>query len=137
MSGDPYTRRQMDAARTRRDAGDKGERDPREGTESPQALEPRQVTDPRIDALHAEATQSVGYAANTPALSELDVAWTKPAQPKTPAATKDPWNYWVFRTSANANVNRSRAHRRASRSIPSTRIRESTGAAYWPANPAH
>ena len=71
MSGDPYTRRQMDAARTQPDAGDERERDPREGTESPQALEsqqalePRQATDPRIDALHAEATQSVGYAANT------------------------------------------------------------------------
>ena len=67
MSGGSYTRRQMDAARTQPDAGDERTRDPREGAESlpTQALEPRQPTDPRIDALHAEATQSIGYTANT------------------------------------------------------------------------
>lgn len=47
----------------------------------------------------------VGYAANTPAGAELDVSWKKPAQPASATATKDPWNYWVFRTSANGNVN--------------------------------
>jgi len=61
MSGGSYTRRQMDAARTQPDAGDGRTRDPREGADSA----PPQATDPRIDALHAEATQSVGYAANT------------------------------------------------------------------------
>jgi two-component system, NarL family, sensor histidine kinase DegS len=72
MNPDPYTRRQMDAARSHPDARD--ERDPREG---PQADEPRQpvsearpqpegppASDPRIDALHAEAVQAIGYAAN-------------------------------------------------------------------------
>ena len=47
----------------------------------------------------------VGYAANTPIAPELDVSWKKPVQPKTAAAVKDPWNYWVFRTNANGNVN--------------------------------
>jgi two-component system sensor histidine kinase DegS len=67
MSGGSYTRRQMDAARTQPDAGDERTRDPREGAETPPpgALAPPQPTDPRIDALHAEATQSVGYTANT------------------------------------------------------------------------
>jgi two-component system sensor histidine kinase DegS len=67
MNGGSYTRRQMDAARTQPDAGDERTRDPREGAETPPpgALAPPQPTDPRIDALHAEATQSVGYTANT------------------------------------------------------------------------
>ena len=47
----------------------------------------------------------VGYAVNTPAAQEIDVAWKKPAQPKTEAAVKDPWNYWVFRANANGNIN--------------------------------
>ena len=51
----------------------------------------------------------VGYAANTPAGPELDVSWKKPTEPKTTAAKKDPWNYWVFRTNANANVNSERS----------------------------
>jgi len=51
----------MDAARTQPDAGDGRTRDPREGADSA----PPQATDPRIDALHAEATQSIGYTANT------------------------------------------------------------------------
>lgn len=68
MNGDPYTRRQMDAARSHPDARD--ERDPRDGppaadeTRQPPA-EPPQSADPRIDALHAEAVQAVGYAGNT------------------------------------------------------------------------
>jgi two-component system, NarL family, sensor histidine kinase DegS len=63
MSGDPYTRRQMDAARSQHDARDA--RDPREGHA---ASEPRDVGpsgDPRIDALRAEAAQAIGYTANT------------------------------------------------------------------------
>ncbi|HET9346173.1 MAG TPA: sensor histidine kinase [Candidatus Limnocylindrales bacterium] len=53
----------MDAARTQPDAAD--ERDPREGHETEQPRETRPLADPRIDALHAEATQAVGYSANT------------------------------------------------------------------------
>jgi two-component system sensor histidine kinase DegS len=58
----------MDAARSHPDARD--ERDPRDGppaadeTRQPPA-EPPQSADPRIDALHAEAVQAVGYAGNT------------------------------------------------------------------------
>jgi two-component system, NarL family, sensor histidine kinase DegS len=63
MSGDPYTRRQMDAARTQPDA--RAERDPREGHEAEEPRVLRQVADPRIDALRAEATQAIGYTANT------------------------------------------------------------------------
>ena len=63
MSGDPYTRRQMDAARTQPDAGN--ERDPREGHDAEEPREARPLADPRIDALHAEASQAVGYTANT------------------------------------------------------------------------
>jgi len=68
VNRDPYTRRQMDAARSHHDARD--ERDPRDGpaaadeTRQPLA-EPPPPTDPRIDALHAEAVQAVGYAGNT------------------------------------------------------------------------
>lgn len=46
----------------------------------------------------------VGYAADTPAGPELDVSWKKPAHAEA-AAEKDPWNYWVFRTNANGNLN--------------------------------
>jgi two-component system, NarL family, sensor histidine kinase DegS len=72
MNPDPYTRRQMDAARSQPDARD--EREPHqdhEADEARQALsEPRSqppgppAADPRIDALHAEAVQAIGYAAN-------------------------------------------------------------------------
>jgi two-component system, NarL family, sensor histidine kinase DegS len=63
MSGDPYTRRQMDAARSQSDASEA--RDQREG---PAASEPRDVGpsgDPRIDALRGEAATAIGYTANT------------------------------------------------------------------------
>lgn len=63
MSGDPYTRRQMDAARTPPDAGN--ERDPREGQDAEEPRGARPLADPRIDSLHAEASQAVGYTANT------------------------------------------------------------------------
>jgi two-component system, NarL family, sensor histidine kinase DegS len=65
MSSGPYTRRQMDAARTHPDAGDERKRDPQEGLDTPASLASRQPGDPRIDALHAEATQAIGYTANT------------------------------------------------------------------------
>src|SRR4029079_5458245 len=58
----------MAAARSPPDARD--ERAPRDGapaadeTRQPPA-EPPQPADPRIDALHAEAVQAVGYAGNT------------------------------------------------------------------------
>jgi two-component system sensor histidine kinase DegS len=53
----------MDAARTQRDARD--ERDPREGHEAEEPRVARPIADPRIDALRAEATQAIGYTANT------------------------------------------------------------------------
>jgi two-component system sensor histidine kinase DegS len=53
----------MDAARTQPDARD--ERDPREGQAADAPPEGQPAADPRIDALHAEATQAIGYAANT------------------------------------------------------------------------
>jgi len=46
----------------------------------------------------------VGYAADSPTGSQLDVAWTKPAEAATAARpAKDPWNYWVFRTNVGGN----------------------------------
>ena len=65
MSSGPYTRQQMDAARTHPDAGDERKGDPQEGLDTPASLASRQPGDPRIDALHAEATQAIGYTANT------------------------------------------------------------------------
>ena len=66
MSGDPYTRRQMDAARTQPDGG--GTRDPRESSEgraAAEAQDARPAGEPPIDALHAEAAQAVGDATST------------------------------------------------------------------------
>ena len=71
MNPDPYTRRQMDAARSQPDARD--ERDPRKGQQADQDDRPVSearpqpegppASDPRIDALHAEAVQAIGYSA--------------------------------------------------------------------------
>ncbi len=46
----------------------------------------------------------VAYAAGTPAISSLNVTYTKPAESATAAPKKDPWNYWVFGLSANGNL---------------------------------
>jgi two-component system, NarL family, sensor histidine kinase DegS len=79
VNRDPYTRRQMDAARSQ--PAPRDERDPREGPEADESREPRPIAsatpspsladavagpgpDPRIGALHAEAVQAIGYAAN-------------------------------------------------------------------------
>ena len=51
----------------------------------------------------------VGYAADTPALSQLDVTWKKPAVGTQAAPAKDPWNFWVFRVNLNGNVNGERS----------------------------
>jgi two-component system sensor histidine kinase DegS len=63
VSGDPYTRRQMDAARTQPHA--RAERDPREGHAPGEPREARPTGDPRIDALRVEAATAIGYTANT------------------------------------------------------------------------
>lgn len=48
----------------------------------------------------------VGYAADSPAGSRLDVQWSKPAVSAAAATpAKDPWNYWVFRTNVGGNSN--------------------------------
>jgi hypothetical protein len=46
----------------------------------------------------------VAYASGTPAITSLNVTYTKPAESAT-AKKKDPWNYWVFRLNANGNLN--------------------------------
>ena len=46
----------------------------------------------------------VGYAADSPALPQLDVTWTRPKDAGPAAVTKDPWNYWVFRVEGNTNM---------------------------------
>ena len=46
----------------------------------------------------------VGYAADTPALSQLDVTWTRPKDAAPAATTRDPWNFWVFRMEGNTNM---------------------------------
>lgn len=45
----------------------------------------------------------VAYAAGTPAIDSLNVTYTKPAVTASTVKKKDPWNYWVFRVSANGN----------------------------------
>jgi hypothetical protein len=45
----------------------------------------------------------VAYAAGTPAISSLNVTYTKPPESEGAAPKRDPWNYWVFRLSANGN----------------------------------
>jgi hypothetical protein len=46
----------------------------------------------------------VGYAADTSVGKDLDITWTPPATSSV-VARKDPWNFWVFRTDVNGNVN--------------------------------
>ena len=44
------------------------------------------------------------YAADSSAGPQLDVQWSKPDPQKTTALpSKDPWNYWVFRTNVGGN----------------------------------
>lgn len=45
------------------------------------------------------------YALDSTVAGELDVQWTKPATAPAAAApaTRDPWNYWVFRTNFGGN----------------------------------
>ncbi len=49
----------------------------------------------------------VGYAATTSVAPDLDVTWRKPEASRGNAAmaSKDRWNYWVFRIGANGNLN--------------------------------
>jgi two-component system sensor histidine kinase DegS len=61
MSGDPYTRKPMDAARTEPEARD-ATRDLRDALE---ARELRDAGEARIDSLIAEASAAVSYSANT------------------------------------------------------------------------
>jgi hypothetical protein len=49
----------------------------------------------------------VAYLGDTPALANLDVTWTRPDTAA--AAQRDPWNYWVFRVSANGFSNGERS----------------------------
>jgi two-component system sensor histidine kinase DegS len=71
MTDGPYTRDAMDAARTGPDPGDAREEreapsvgEPATVRELPDVREPRDPLDARIDALHAEADESVAYSAN-------------------------------------------------------------------------
>ncbi len=45
------------------------------------------------------------YALDSSAGTQLDVQWTRPSSESTTQAapTKDPWNYWVFRTNLSGN----------------------------------
>lgn len=50
----------------------------------------------------------VDYSVDTSAMGQLDVLWRRPGGAVGPPAAvagpqKDPWNYWVFRTSAGGN----------------------------------
>jgi hypothetical protein len=48
----------------------------------------------------------VAYAGDTPVAPQLDVTWKRPADtPAAKAATRDPWNFWVFRLGVNGNLN--------------------------------
>lgn len=47
----------------------------------------------------------VAYATGTPAISSLNVTYTKPAESTAAEKKKDPWNYWVFRLNMNGNLN--------------------------------
>ena len=53
----------------------------------------------------------VAYAAATSVSKDLDVTWKRPAAALAPAPTKDRWNYWVFRTNLNGNLNGERSSR--------------------------
>jgi two-component system, NarL family, sensor histidine kinase DegS len=70
MTDEPYTRDSMDAARTGPEPGDAREgRDalspgPGHARDVPDAREPRDPIDARIDGLHAEAGEAIGYSAN-------------------------------------------------------------------------
>lgn len=44
------------------------------------------------------------YVATTPLAHDIAISYTAPQQ-AAPALVRDPWNYWVFRTRFNANVN--------------------------------
>jgi len=45
----------------------------------------------------------VDYAAESPLMSELDVTWRPPATGGPAQPQHDPWNYWVFRSSAGGS----------------------------------
>jgi hypothetical protein len=45
------------------------------------------------------------YAARGSAAEEVTVTYAAPKSAPTKVATKDRWNYWVFQTTANANLN--------------------------------
>jgi len=47
----------------------------------------------------------ISYAVDTAALPRLDVSYKAVSENTVPAATKDRWNFWVFRLSANGNFN--------------------------------
>jgi hypothetical protein len=49
----------------------------------------------------------VAYVADTAVASQLDVTWNKPRQAG--AVAKDRWNYWVFRSGVNGNMNGERS----------------------------
>ncbi len=54
----------------------------------------------------------VRFAARTPAAAGLRVSYTAPEQAVAHAsATKDPWNYWVFETSAHGSLDGERTSR--------------------------
>lgn len=50
----------------------------------------------------------VSRAAGTRAAPQINVTWTKPADAAV-AATRDPWNYWVFNMRASGNANGQRS----------------------------
>jgi hypothetical protein len=56
----------------------------------------------------------VDYTAGTPTLDELDVTWRAPVAAAAAEPQHDPWNYWVFRTSASGSANGEQASGSAS-----------------------
>jgi hypothetical protein len=45
------------------------------------------------------------FVARSPAASQIQITYTAPDSATTARKTKDPWNYWVFRTGASGNFN--------------------------------
>jgi len=64
------------------------------------------------------------YAVRSGNLASLDVTFKPPAAAAAAAPQKDPWNYWVFSTSANGNLSgeRSTKSRRLSMGLSASRV---------------
>jgi hypothetical protein len=47
----------------------------------------------------------VAFATDTPVAPQLEVTWRRPAEAAAAKASRDPWNFWVFRVGVNGNFN--------------------------------